>query len=664
MSSPHPPDRVALCVAEYRELLESGDAPTPDAFRERLGEAYPEFLSALTESLEDLDPPQQPGDDAYPRIFGPFMLLGRLGAGGMGVVYDALHRALGRRVAVKVLHAHVAQNERARERFRREAQACAQIRHPNVVEIFDAGEVEGRAYYSMALLSGTALSDLPPEELPAVPDLLRGLASIADALDTMHRAGVIHRDVKPANIMLREDGTMVLADFGLAKALRSSGITASGQTLGTPLYASPEQLRGDSATTDGRTDVYSLGATAYELLAGCPPFSADDVGGLIRKVLHEHPAALPADRDDLPPGGDRVLMTALEKRREDRYQTAAALRDDLLALANGERVRGRPVGAGRHALRRLWELRVSLGIGALLGAVALVWMITRPATVHVTSFPPAVVTIDGEARGMTPLEMKLAPGKHRFTLGRAGFGEYESVLDLAAGSAHEIHQVLIVSSGDTAGGAGGDDSFMAICCLADALGIRIDEGEDVAPGTIGAAGAAAAAVPVLLPAGEVRVSDVAAWRIELPAQQTTDGTLFFARGDDVLHESPLRIVDGAARGSVPPEVMSALRPGDDVAWGFRPRSGAGAAATSFQVTTFDVEREMRRIEGRLEGQPPSVVRHLKAEILLGRGLYLGAFAEAGRINGTGACEERAQDIRRIALLRLGAADSSLAAGAR
>ncbi len=639
MNPPPSSQRIARCVAEFRALVESGSSPPPEAFRERLGEDFPDFLAHLSESLDDLVPHAAPAEETFPRAFGPFLLLGRLGAGGMGVVYDALHRALGRRVAVKVLHEHVAESAAARERFQREAQACARIRHPNVVEIYDAGEVEGRAYYAMALLEGTPLDRLAADARPPTSDLLRGFAAIADALDTMHREGVIHRDVKPGNIILRSDGSMVLADFGLAKAFCSPDLTVSGQTIGTPLYVSPEQFRGEGSRTDGRTDVYSLGATIYDVIAGTPPFRADDVAGLFRMVQDQRPPPIPAGRGDVPRDLERVLQAALEKRPEDRYPSAAALRDDLLALAGGARVRGRPLAWAARALRRIWRRRwTAVGLTALALAGG-IWSLTRAATLRVTSFPPATVTIDGAVRGMTPLEIELAAGRHRVRIGRPGFGEYESELDLQAGAARDVHQVLVV------GEAG---QYDAICCLADALGIRIDE--PVEP-----ADAPAVAAPdvqvALLPAGAIRRSDLAAWSLHMPAGGATPGVVSLRRGAQSLYEEQVQLADGTAGGEFPDAVTHAVRDGDELVLSWQPDGGPSAQA-QIRVAAKDVEQQLKEITERLSGQPASVVRHLRAEVLLGRGLALSAYLEATEVHGTGACAERVVRIQDAALRRL------------
>ncbi len=641
MSNTDVPDLIAACVAEYQELVDSGSRPALDTYRPRLGQAYPEFLVALTATSDDAVAALPGPDESFPLTFGPFMLLERLGAGGMGVVYDALHRTLGRRVAVKVLHTETANDPIARERFKRESRACVRVRHPSIVEIYDAGEVNGRAYYSMELLEGAPLDRLTAEEQPSVTEILTGFAGIADALETLHHEGVVHRDVKPGNIILRDDGSMVLADFGLVKALDTPGLTADGRTLGTPLYASPEQLRGDNASIDGRSDVYALGATIYHVLSGKPPFEASDIGGLFRKVMNERPAALIGKRDGVHAPCEHVVLTALEKRREDRYATAAAMRDDLLAVVAGDAPRGRPVSALKRALRAVWKQRIAAAVVGAVIAGLVFWSTTRPATLRVTSFPPARVVVDGADLGLTPQLLELSPGSHLVRIGRTGFGAYEETIDLAAGSDREIHQALVVED---------SDDFMALCCLADALGIKVTKAPELGVPVAGRDGAGPSGA-VLLPAGDVRAADLDEWSIDAPGAGEQPGRVVFYRGGDVVSSAPIVLAAGRARGVLPTSVARGLAPGESVEWGWFPDDGE-PVETSFGVATFDIETELARIEKQLRGQPSSVVRHLKAEVLLSRGLYTAAIREAVEVHGDPACEERATEIRRLATARL------------
>ena len=281
------------------------------------------------------------------------ILLKRLGQGGMAEVYAGHHTTLDRPVAVKILHGFLSEDETLRERFRREAQGVASMRHPHIVQVldFDVAEQgdELRPYIVMELLQGMPLDDylaaLPhPPRLP--PETVARLAmGLASALDYAHGRGIVHRDVKPANIILRrESGPIdplaplppdvepVLTDFGLARFLHSSYRSASGVISGTPAYLSPEQARG--LPVDGRADIYSLGVVLYEMLAGCPPFEAaddDSPVALIMKHLLDPPPPIP----DLDPRLQAPLLAALAKEPAQRPQKAGDLALALVAAIFG-----------------------------------------------------------------------------------------------------------------------------------------------------------------------------------------------------------------------------------------------------------------------------------------------------------------------------------------
>jgi len=349
-------------LEDYHRRKAMGEAPEPDQYREMLGDDYDEFVRILqAASVIDRRPPGGSGM-GLPRGFGEYILLRELGRGAVGVVFDAIHRKRGTRVALKVLQTRLDADPIALARFEREARACAGLRHDHIVEVLDAGEAQGRPFFAMAPLSGITLAQAAKVRVDAA-EIALAAAGVADALQALHDAGVVHRDVKPANIMLLDDGRMVLADFGLAYTVTLDGLTRTGEAMGTPLYMSPEQLVGNHEHLDGRTDVYGLGATLYEVLAGQPMFDrrdsrdSRDPRDLMRLILDERPPALETRREDIPPALNNIVMKAIEKRRDDRYPTAAALRDDLLALSRGEAVRGRPVSRTRELLRKLRRRR-------------------------------------------------------------------------------------------------------------------------------------------------------------------------------------------------------------------------------------------------------------------------------------------------------------------
>ncbi len=271
-------------------------------------------------------------------ILGPFTLLDRLGEGGMGVVYRARHRDLGRLQAVKLMAERAARDEKAVARIRREAQATATLHHPNIVAIHDAGEAGGRFYLAFELVPGQDLQRLV-ERVGPLParQACEYVMQAAEGMQHAHERGLIHRDIKPSNLLLSSDGTVKVADLGLAgwradlTPTNSDGTTAEGVILGTPDFMAPEQAD-DPRTCDIRADVYALGCTLYYLLAGEPPFP----GGTFTAKLLRHRDEAPHPPAGLPPGLWAVLAKALAKRPQDRHATPGEFASALDPFALGE----------------------------------------------------------------------------------------------------------------------------------------------------------------------------------------------------------------------------------------------------------------------------------------------------------------------------------------
>jgi serine/threonine protein kinase len=258
---------------------------------------------------------------------------GVAGRGGMGVVYRAQHMHLGRTVALKLLNPELAASEEFRERFVREARAAAELEHPNIVPVYDAGEVEGRLYLAMKFIEGTDLAQLLEQEGTLPPErTMAMLQQLADALDAAHKNGLIHRDVKPANALL--DGErLYLTDFGLTRRVDSTRpLTATGRAVGTAAYLAPEQIRGEPL--DRRVDVYALGCVIYQCLAGKPPYLRDTDMLIMWAHVGAEPPSLSAERPELPGTVDRVLKKALAKAREDRYDTCGELISEMKRALN------------------------------------------------------------------------------------------------------------------------------------------------------------------------------------------------------------------------------------------------------------------------------------------------------------------------------------------
>ena len=255
---------------------------------------------------------------------------GEAGAGGMATVYKAYDLRHQRRVALKVLRPDLGAVLGA-ERFLNEIRVTANLQHPNILPLFDSGEAEGLLYYVMPFVEGESLrARLDRERQLPVDEAVHIAVAVSSALDYAHQHGVIHRDLKPENILL-QSGEPVVADFGIALAVSNASgnrLTQTGLSLGTPAYMSPEQATGDSHL-DGRSDIYSLAAVAYEMLAGAPPHNAATAQGTIAKILTERPASVRASRSSVPPHVDATLSRALEKLPADRFTTAREFGDAL-----------------------------------------------------------------------------------------------------------------------------------------------------------------------------------------------------------------------------------------------------------------------------------------------------------------------------------------------
>lgn len=375
----------------------------------------PDADSACEERF-DAEPTSDPLQDT---VLGDYRLKQQIGRGGMGVVYEAEQLTLQRRVAVKVLPFAAALDERRLQRFRHEAMSAAALHHPHIVPVFLVGHEKGTHFYVMPLITGQSLAhwlagamqeavhrnavaagnaadsgrvpgkdddqtastaDRPGFTLPdgdgRLQQLARLFAPVADALEHAHEAGIVHRDVKPSNLLLDGSGKLWLTDFGLALRADSQGLTVTGDIVGTLRYMSPEQVFGNRATVDHRSDVYSLGLSLYELIARRPAFPATSRAALIQQISQATPQSLRSSRDQVPADLCTIVEKAIARDPDDRYQTAAALAEDLRRFATG-----RQVTARRPTLRRrltVWARRhhtavtaaVVVGLLSFAGLVA------------------------------------------------------------------------------------------------------------------------------------------------------------------------------------------------------------------------------------------------------------------------------------------------------
>jgi len=275
-----------------------------------------------------------PPDPLIGALFdGRYKILKKLGMGGMATVYLAEDQELGRRIAIKILNAKHASDKQFVERFRREASSAAGLSHPNIVQIYDRGNAEGTYYIAMEVIEGRSLKELVIERGPSpILVAVNYGRQILAALRFAHRNGVVHRDIKPHNVLVDDEGRVKVTDFGIARA-GASEMTEVGSIIGTAQYLSPEQARG--APVDDRSDLYSVGVLLYELLTGEAPFNGDTPVEIAMKHLSAVPEPPSAKRPEVSPELDAVVLRALAKSPDDRYQSAEEMDADLSAISKG-----------------------------------------------------------------------------------------------------------------------------------------------------------------------------------------------------------------------------------------------------------------------------------------------------------------------------------------
>jgi eukaryotic-like serine/threonine-protein kinase len=433
------------------EMLESGKTPDevccdcPELLpevRERWREfrlidaAVVELLPGLGTSPDTCPFTPGPPTAGSPQVPG-YEVEAVLGRGGMGVVYKARQRALDRPVVIKMLLAGPFASPRELERFRREAAALACLRHPNVVQVFDAGDVEGRPYFAMELVEGGSLarilSGMPQSARPAAALV----ATLAGAVEAAHQAGIVHRDLKPANVLITADGNPKVSDFGLARRLGGEdGLTRTGAALGTPSYMAPEQAEGRAEAVGPAADVYSLGAILYEQLTGRPPFRAETDLETVQQVISREPVPPSRLNATVPRDLETVCLKCLHKDPLRRYGSAAALADDLGRFQRGEAIAARP-----ESLVRRWARRVrrrplfsaaAAGVFVLVAALAggALWVVSDRAAGERAAEDDMREMIEHRERSAWP-EARAALGRAKARLGDRGSADIRRRIDRA-----------------------------------------------------------------------------------------------------------------------------------------------------------------------------------------------------------------------------------------
>jgi len=393
-------DRINALLSRYEELRDAGQPISPST----LCAAEPELLAVVTDRIAALDAgrrllnqlstlsgsstPTSDRPQHFPTVPG-YEILRLLGEGGMGVVYVARHVALDRLVALKTIPAGGA-TASAQARMRHEAAILAKLSHPNVVQVYEVGEANGQTYFSLELMLGGALDEqllTGPMAPRAAAELIHKLAA---ALDATHRVGILHCDLKPANVLLAADGTPKVADFGLARQYQDDNrLTRTGTVRGTPSYMAPEQADGLIGEFGPPVDVYALGGILYELLTGRPPFLAATLLDTLAQVRSQEPVPPSRFNPVVPRDLETICLKCLSKSPARRYPTAAALGDDIQRF-----LEGRPVLARRAAVpERVWRwcvrhpARAALifvcvlsGVAAITGGIWVNWRLDQELT--------------------------------------------------------------------------------------------------------------------------------------------------------------------------------------------------------------------------------------------------------------------------------------------
>lgn len=366
---------LAGLLDRYLAELEAGRNPD----RAKLLADHPLLATHLAQALEGLEFVHRTaaGATTAPSRLGDFRIVREVGRGGMGVVYEAEQVSLRRRVALKILRFGAVADEVAMQRFQREAETVARLHHTNIVPIFAVGCENGAHYYAMQFIEGRDLAELlaaarSGRESIAPESAARWGLQAAEAVAHAHAHGVIHRDIKPSNLIRDGDGRIWLTDFGLARRADDVALSLTGALLGTPRYMSPEQARASKDPIDHRTDIYSLGATLYELATGRPIFDATTAHEVLSQILHVEPRAPRQIAPALPRDFETIILKCLAKEPAQRYPTAQALVDDLRALLEGRAISARRASAPERVVRWARKHRRTTTVAAFSAGVSFV----------------------------------------------------------------------------------------------------------------------------------------------------------------------------------------------------------------------------------------------------------------------------------------------------
>ncbi len=380
-------------VAHYLDRLNEGEClDAEEVLRE-----HPDWGQAVVNELEAfMDLGSRATDDPTMPLgtLGDYILRRQIGRGGMGVVYDAWQNSMDRRVALKVLPPGFAADDRTFNRFMREVKTTGKLNHQNVVAVYSTGIEEGTPWYSMEFVEGETLAQILARlesagaheaekrtllkgifetdevDLGYYVTIAKAFAGVAEGLQHAHSKGIVHRDIKPSNLILDSEGRLRILDFGLARQEGQETLTISGDLVGTPLYMSPEQARVRKLRIDHRTDIYSLGATMYEMLTRSPPFKGKNHQDTLSQIISRDPVPLRKRNPRIPKDLETIILQCLRKQPEDRYGTAEALGQDLLRAARGDPIEARPQSRWVSLTQRVRRQRARIAVA--FGVVLLV----------------------------------------------------------------------------------------------------------------------------------------------------------------------------------------------------------------------------------------------------------------------------------------------------
>ncbi len=388
--------------------------------------------------------------------YGRYKVIDEIGRGSMGVVYRAHDPNLDLTVALKVLRQDRMANTAFMKRFLSEAKALGRLDHSNIIRVYNVDEDDGNVYIAMEFIEGQPLNDVIRNKRFSAEEIIELGITVAESLDYAHQKGIVHRDIKPGNILISSDGRLKITDFGIAHIEDTSAPqqTQAGEILGTPAYMSPEQVV--SRPVDGRSDIFSLGVILYELSTARTPFRGDNLAAIFNAITNVQPPAAAAENPDIPESLSGIISRCLQKNPDDRFESGKALADALKACTEKERFANTTPDRGK-APRKTVSMALAAVIAAIVIGLASYYFINsgteppvikeeavRNASFKIESSPArAQVFIDGTFKGKTPLTIKLHAGKHEVRLTSPDHYDWEAQVRLKEGGETPLFVRLI-----------------------------------------------------------------------------------------------------------------------------------------------------------------------------------------------------------------------------